>query len=103
MTDDITVKVAGHTDPMLSFSPLIHRCGGITNGVRFANHEVGKFRGGWIVDFNDLERMYLAAKAYRAALETAPEHQHMWSGGGPEAYCIGCRITRAEMNRRTGL
>lgn len=70
MINEITVEVAGHEDPLLSFSPLVHRCGGITNGVRFANHQAGKFRGGWIVDFGDLERMYLAAKAYRSTLET---------------------------------
>jgi hypothetical protein len=37
------------------------------------------------------------------AVNSTAEHQHMWSGGGAEAYCIGCRITRAEASSGTAL
>jgi hypothetical protein len=38
-------------------------------------------------------------KCGRTAGDVSPPHEHLWSGAGPEAYCIGCRITRAEVPR----
>jgi hypothetical protein len=59
----MTIGVAGHTEPDLRVWIGPSRCGEITDGVAFAH---GK-EGGWVIDFADLERVYLAAKEKRTA------------------------------------
>lgn len=66
MPDDLEIKVAGHTDGnILYFSPSVHMCGRITNGVGVY---FSPRRGSFVLDFADLEKAYLAAKKFREEL-----------------------------------
>jgi hypothetical protein len=58
----INVKTAGHTNDDLCVRISVSRCGKITDGVSFSHGN----EGCWVVDFADLERIYLANKAFRA-------------------------------------
>jgi len=63
----IRVKVAGYSPNLLWFDPGISRCGSILDGVSFAHcgHNPEDWEGTWVIQFKDLERMYLAAKRVR--------------------------------------
>jgi len=65
---DIRIKTAGHSvNDRLLFGSGYHACGHIKDGVCFQHmRNSGEWGGGWVLAFRDLERMYLAAKAYRA-------------------------------------
>jgi hypothetical protein len=72
MKDEFIVHVAGHTQGNLICDSLDCLCGNIEHGLgfRFAIDPSGhRFAAGWVVSFDDLEKVYLAAKDYRAKQE----------------------------------
>lgn len=60
---DIRVRTAGLTPEGMTISPTIHECGAIKDGVAI---RLAALRGSWVISFEDLERVYLAAKSRRA-------------------------------------
>jgi hypothetical protein len=77
------IRTAGHAfGDWLRFEPGQCSCGPITDGVALehANCENPRnhyqTQGGWVLAFEDLERMYLAAKQARTAPETSSAHQY---------------------------
>lgn len=76
----IAFKVAGYSysHGWLLFSPGPTRCGGIEDGVAMGhavcedpqNHH--QYEGDWVIAFESLEAMYLAAKAARASEDGEP-------------------------------
>jgi hypothetical protein len=66
MKDEYTVRVAGHTDGNLICDSLDCACGNIAHGlgIHFAATPFG-----FVVNFDDLEKLYLAAKTYRETHE----------------------------------
>jgi hypothetical protein len=71
------VKTQGHAfGDWLRFEPGQCSCGSIEDGVSLehANCEnpqnYHQVKGGWVISFEDFERMYLAAKAARTPQET---------------------------------
>lgn len=63
----LTVEVAGHRKPRLQAYVGVNRCGRITDGVALANAgtSLRDTEGLWVIAFDDLERIYLAAKEAR--------------------------------------
>ena len=58
---ELEVEVAGHPEPTLMLRRGICECGNITDGVALSHGR----RGGWVISFADLKRIYEAAKAER--------------------------------------
>jgi hypothetical protein len=54
---DLTIKIQGHTADTLRFGPNINMCGNIKDGVSLEFDR----KGGWVIAFKDLKRMYEAA------------------------------------------
>lgn len=61
----LTFKTAGHTKSHMTVSSNVHICGHIGDGVSISNHPEGKWAAGYVIAFEDLEKWYLAAKAFR--------------------------------------
>lgn len=59
----LEVHVAGHSEP-LYFSPNVHRCGDVKDGVafNFGDH------GAWVVPMDELREMVRLAEEVRAAV-----------------------------------
>ena len=68
----IPTQGLGHDD-FLSFEPYTTQCGNITDGVGLSLSGP-KMGGWWVISFENLECMYLAAKKARTAgaMEPAP-------------------------------
>lgn len=66
----IEIEVAGHTKPRLRVYTGVSMCGEIKDGITLSHAGLTKFssEGGWVVSFADLEKVYLAARAFRAAI-----------------------------------
>lgn len=63
------VRTAGHPDfDEIYISPYVTLCGEITNGVGI---RLNNTKGGFVADFEDLEKAYFAAKEARQ--QTLPE------------------------------
>jgi hypothetical protein len=63
----VIIRVEGHLSPYLDVTCGITWCGQITDGIALA-HSKGPdtpYEGGWVISFEDLERIFLAAKAER--------------------------------------
>lgn len=54
------------SDAFLEFDPGISQCGNITDGVSM-RLDVPQLKGWWLISFDNLECMYLAAKKARMA------------------------------------
>lgn len=63
-----TFKTAGNLKTHITVTDGVHLCGHITDGVAISEHWEGEYSPSWIMDFTDLQRWYLAAKATRDAL-----------------------------------
>lgn len=63
--EPIVLKTAGHSQGNLACDHAHASCGDIEDGVGFV-FSVGR-PGGWVVSFEDLEKVYLAVKKYRDA------------------------------------
>lgn len=98
----MTIKVAGHTRPLLTVNTGICECGDIKDGISLAHHDETSPEdwiqksdgGGWVMAWADLEAIYQSALAKRArksmqdipnegdAAGTAPVEAHAMQVGG---------------------
>jgi hypothetical protein len=70
VSKEFTVELAGHSKPYLHVRFGVS-CGDIERGIGFAHWGTQEFNGrecegGWVMSFEDLERIYKAAKATRS-------------------------------------
>lgn len=70
--DDFVIELQGHAKPYLRVNTW-SACGNIEDGIGFAHWGTKKFdgqkcEGGWVMSFEDLERIYEAAKARRSGM-----------------------------------
>ena len=65
--DEIIIKTAGHPLAVLVARPGIASCGQIEDGIAFwhAANRRGDEEGSWLIRYADLERLYMAARAFR--------------------------------------
>jgi len=63
--ETLDIETAGHTHEDLHINVGSCKCGNITDGVLFEHGDTGA----WLIDYVDLERIYLAAKAWRERKE----------------------------------
>lgn len=63
MEKPIVLTTAGHTQGNLVCDGLDCWCGSIRHGLGFT-FSIGR-PGGWVVSFEDFEKVYLTAKKYR--------------------------------------
>ncbi len=62
----LTIPLAGHVRKNLVCESFHSSCGQIRNGLSFYFSDgPGNFDGCWVMEFEDLEKLYLAAKHIR--------------------------------------
>ena len=61
-----TFRTGGYNDDdRVRVDPGIHKCGKVADGVCFEHALNGRWIGGWVLAFTDLEWIYLEAKRRR--------------------------------------
>jgi len=70
----ITIRPAGHDDPLLTIDTGVWKCEVVSDGISLSHHgEHEPAVSGWVMAFDDLARIYESAKAGRRKKRPPPE------------------------------